>query len=130
MAASLWGKGVYGKGLYSQTQTHDLAGNLSTVKTFSADFDFGTPTVRTFAGGMTPQLAFAATLGLTRDLAGSISLATAIGGDLELVLDGLVGGTSYTVTFAAVLDLVSEPLWEMTTPCDPVDWEESALCNG
>jgi hypothetical protein len=131
MAASLWGKGLYGKGLYSQTQTHDLSGNLRPVVTLSADFDFGTPTIRTLAGALTPQVALsAASLGVTRNLAGSIALATDIEGDLELILGDLVGGVSYTVTFAAALDLVSEPLWQMTTPCDPVDWEESALCNG
>jgi hypothetical protein len=130
MAASLWGKGLYGKGLYSQTQTHDLSGNLSPIKTFSGDFDFGTPTIRTLAGALTPQVTLSANLGVTRNLAGSIALATDIEGDLELVLGDLVGGVSYTVTFAATLDLVAEPLWQMTTPCDPVDWEESALCNG
>ena len=129
MAASLWGKGLYGKGLYSQTQTHDLSGNLSPIKTFSADFDFGTPTIRTLAGALTPQVTLSASFGVTRNLAGSIALATDIEGGLELVLGGLVGGTSYTVTFTALLDIVAEPFWQPVT-CDPVDWEQAELCYG
>lgn len=147
MAASLYGKGIYGVGLYSQTQTHALAGALTPSVSFAADLDLlGSPDL---SGNLRPLVTFGGALSVTHDLAGNLSPQVSLAGVGMLTIDNLTGGLSPVVSLGASLEvvfpvegdipyqvtlqastLISGPLWAPTEPCDPVEWAEAELCNG
>ena len=143
--ASLYGKGLWGVGLYSQSQIHAFSGNIAPVVTFSADHELkGSPDLfgnlspivtfgaaltvtKLLAGNLLPQITFGGDLRVTDELIGRISPSVIFAGDLGIVSQ-IEGTISIQVTFSAST-LISEPLWELTEPC-VADWKETELCNG
>jgi hypothetical protein len=97
---SLYGNGVYGKGLYSRATVWDLAGNLAPSIAFAGDFTI------LMAGDMPVQVV----------LSGSLALDLSLHGDLP------------SQVFLAGSGFVSGPLWADEEPCLPPLWEQSEPC--
>ena len=106
---SLWGEWNWGQGLYSQSQTFDLAGSLTPTITFVGDLDLAGSV--DLAGNLVPAITFAA------DLTAGPAIV-------------LLGGNLAPVVTMKASALISGPLWAPSGPCALVDWEESELCDG
>ena len=107
--SSLWGKGNWGQGLYSQSQTFSFVGNLAPVVTFVGDLDLlGSVDL---AGNLVPTITFAANL-----TAGPAIV--------------LLGGNLAPLVTMKASALISVPLWAPSESCAVVEWEETELCDG
>lgn len=123
---SLYGRGSYGKGLYSQSTVSDLAGDLAPSVVLAGNLDIQgqvfiggnlRPTValggsltalRALGGGMRPQVTFWAHVGADVDLDGGMTLGATLAGGVPAV----------------------GPLWTPVPACPDPEWEEAELCNG
>ena len=105
---SLWGKGNWGQGLYSQSQTFDLVGDLAPTVAFWGDLDLlGSENL---AGRLIPTIIFSA------DLTAGPAIPLFSGNLAPIVI--------------MKASIISGPYWEPIGTCEPVDWEESELCHG
>ena len=117
--SSLYGKGVYGQGVYSASPI--LAGGLAPTVALSG-------TLRKLvglAGNLAPAVVFGpATLASSVDLAGDLAPQTGLGA--ALTGDWTISGDmAQAIAFAA--QLTSGPLWAASPPCASA-WEPSTSC--
>lgn len=142
---SLYGKGTYGLGLYSQVSVWDLAGDLSVTPVLGGALA-GVPLLAgdlapsvtiagvvlgTFAliGDLAPAITINGDLFLTAVFAGDIPLDISFTGELELIIS-MVGDLPLAVSLDA--DMHSGPLWVLdpdlaepwvpNSPCVPSIW--------
>lgn len=123
-------------------------GNIAPVVSFAGALSF----VDELVGDLAPQVSFVGELGLIVDLAGDMAPQIDFEGGLgfDFLLDGTDGSFGFSVVLAAS-SMISGPLWVQTEPCpsppwmpiescptmwtptgpcEPVEWEDSELCNG
>jgi hypothetical protein len=130
---------------------NNFVGSLVPSVTFTGNIDLlGSDN---FDGVITPHVTFAATLTVIKDFSGELAFSIPMTGNVGFDAD-FVGDLAFSVSFSATFlsidydleggmhntmdplvtfvdaTMISEPLWEPTAPCGPVDWEDTELCNG
>ena len=121
--ASSYGKGPYGKRLYSWAPTVDFSGNLTPSVSFSAAIDV-LVAKGDLAGNLRPLIVLSGSLAVDRVFAGG-DLAPRI----TLAASAVLGpywppSQPCPAPPWASSDPCPTSLWTPTGPCEPVGWEE------
>ena len=146
---SYYSLGAYSAGLYSAVGLHNLAGAVAPSTALSGNLSIVGKAALSWRASFRPSVTLSGVLNRIAQIAGDLSPSTtfvASGGLVGLDLDGgdcpanHALGASLTAArpfggrlpteIILVAELTSGPLWEPVEPCESVDWEESALCNG
>ena len=100
--ASLYGKGNYGVGLYSQSSVHSFVGNLAPTVSFSGAISI--PGQQYLHGNLAPSITFHATLTATEVFSGNLAPSVSFAANLSISHGrALAGNLAPGVTLSAHL---------------------------
>jgi hypothetical protein len=120
---SYYGKGPYGKALYSRANVWNLAGGLRPAVALTGTLR----RILLLGGDLSPSIVFSANLAVEHlvSLSGDFAPQTALGA--SLTGDWVLAG-DMTSGIVLAAQLVTGPLWQGSTTCPPSTWEDSEMC--